>query len=104
VVERLDARILEAVESGAGRLEMSSWHSCGTTHCRAGWAVHLAGDAGYALERQVGSRVAGARIYRASVGYAPHFFADNETALKDIKRCAAEQAPASPPAADTPAP
>src|SRR6185437_15698362 len=47
VVDQLDAKILAAIESGKGRLEMSRWHgdnprnadgeACGTTHCRAGW-------------------------------------------------------------------
>ncbi|HSS38574.1 MAG TPA: pentapeptide repeat-containing protein, partial [Polyangia bacterium] len=91
VVERLDARILQVVSAGDGRLEMNNWHSCETTHCRAGWAVHLAGAAGYELEKKHGPRIAGAMIYRASTGKAPHFFADNATALDDIKRCAAEQ-------------
>jgi uncharacterized protein YjbI with pentapeptide repeats len=93
VVEALDAKILQLVEAGQGKLEMDAWHKCGTTHCRAGWAVHLAGEAGYALEKKLGgTREAGARIYRASVGYAPHFFEpSNERALEDIRRCAAEQ-------------
>ena len=36
VVSDLDKKMLEAVESGS--FDMSTWH-CGTTHCRAGWAV-----------------------------------------------------------------
>jgi hypothetical protein len=31
---------------------MNKWH-CGTSHCIAGWAVHLEGEAGYALEKEV---------------------------------------------------
>jgi hypothetical protein len=69
---------------------MGHWHdeSCRTTHCRAGWAIHLAGAAGYALEKQHGPQRAGAMLYRASTGRAPHFFASNERALEDIRRCA----------------
>jgi hypothetical protein len=102
VVELLDAKILAAIESGKGRLEMSGWHgdnprnadgeACGTTHCRAGWAIHLAGRAGYALEDRFDSAIAGRMIYLASTGRAPNFYErSNEIALADIKQCAAEQ-------------
>ena len=96
VVENLDKRILEVVESGAGKLDMSSWHSCKTTHCRAGWAVHLAGEAGFELERKLGAQHAGAAIYRASTGRVPHFFANNVNAMADIRRCAAEAEATAP--------
>jgi len=91
VVDRLDSKILAVVECGSGKLDMSSWHTCETTHCRAGWAITLAGEAGKALEEKVGSRAAGAAIYRASTGRSPHFFATNENAMADIRRCAAEE-------------
>ena len=91
VVERLDSRILAAIAQPGCSLDMSDWHTCDTTHCRAGWAVHLAGEAGYALEKEHGPRIAGAMIYRASTGRAPHFFAPNDRALEDIKRCAAAE-------------
>ena len=97
VVEHLDAKILAAVEAG-GVLDMGSWHGpeasdgtvCGTTHCRAGWAIHLAGERGYALEQKYGPEHAGAMIYRASTGRVPYFFTSNNNALEDIKRLAAE--------------
>jgi hypothetical protein len=91
VVERLDAKILALVDGGEGKLEMATWHTCETTHCRAGWAIHLAGAAGYELEKRYDAERAGAMIYRASTGRVPHFFASNDRALEDIKRCAAEQ-------------
>ena len=93
VVPNLDGQILALIESGKGALDMSHWHSCScsTTHCRAGWAIHLAGDAGYALERQLRDPArAGRAIYRASTGRSPHFYATNESALEDIRRCAKE--------------
>ena len=92
VVEHLDAKILAAVESGAGAIDMSRWHSCETTHCRAGWAVHLAGEKGYALERERDAESAGRAIYLASTGRCPYFFDTTERALEDIKQCAAEDA------------
>ncbi len=92
VVENLDSRMLAAVSDGVGKLDMSDWHSCETTHCRAGWAITLAGEAGAALEAKHGPRRAGAQIYRASTGRSPHFFASNSQATEDIKRCAEEEA------------
>jgi uncharacterized protein YjbI with pentapeptide repeats len=91
VIPDLDSKILRLVDGGEGKLEMNDWHTCQTTHCRAGWAVHLAGDAGYALEGKYGPEHAGAMIYRASTGRVPYFFGSNDDALEDIKRCAAEQ-------------
>jgi hypothetical protein len=84
VVPQLDSTVCNLVDSGQGTLDMSDWHHCETTHCRAGWAIHLAGDAGYALEAKIGSELAGGRIYKASTGRWPDFFASNESALEDI--------------------
>ena len=71
---------------------MSAWHTCGTTHCRGGWTVILAGDAGRALEMFHGTLLAAQLIYRES-GYpiAPaRFFDSNQDALADMKRLAEE--------------
>ena len=87
----LEAQILNAVTSGAGTLNMESWHTCETTHCRAGWAIQLAGEAGRVLESVFGPSVAGALIYQASCGYVPDFHASDAHALADIRaRAAAE--------------
>jgi uncharacterized protein YjbI with pentapeptide repeats len=75
VVDGLDRQILNIVSSGDGQLAMSEWHLCETTHCRAGWAIHLAGAAGYALEKKFGVELAGALIYAVSTGGVPDFFA-----------------------------
>ena len=73
-------------------LNMSDWHTCGTTHCRAGWAVHLAGEAGYALERFHGTALAAQLIYRESDPAHPvsptRFYETNEQAMADMKRLA----------------
>ena len=90
VVPRLDRRILESIESGKGALDMSEWHTCSTTHCRAGWAVHLAGKAGYDLEEHRGPDMAGHMIYMASTGRSAHFYATNEQAMSDIRRRASD--------------
>jgi hypothetical protein len=89
-VLELHTKMLAAIEAG-GTLDMSTWHTCDTTHCRAGWAIHLAGDAGRLLEAQIGSSAAGALIHQASCPWMeklPDFYASNEDALADIKRCA----------------
>jgi uncharacterized protein YjbI with pentapeptide repeats len=90
VVQGLDAKILGVIDSGKGKLNMSTWHTCKTTHCRAGWAITLAGEAGLALEAKYGPQRAGTMIYRASTGFVPHFFASDERALEDIRACATE--------------
>ena len=96
VVPAIDAAIEVAVKAG-GTLDMDDWHGgegwCGTTHCRAGWAVHLAGPPGNALEDEVGPQMAGMLIYQASrPGEAvPDFFAHHRVAWMDIQECAAEQ-------------
>jgi hypothetical protein len=92
VVADLDARMLEAVSAPGHSLNMSDWHSCDTTHCRAGWAIHLAGKPGYELEAKLGPHQAGRLIYLVSTGRAPWFFDSTEGARKDIERCAAEAA------------
>ena len=96
VIPQIDAVILAAIEAG-GTLDMSTWHGdggwCGTTHCRAGWAVHCAGQPGRDLEEKVGTQIAAAMIYRASrPGQAAQwFYASDEKTMADIRKCAAEQ-------------
>lgn len=83
---------IRVIDNG-GSLEMGNWHLCGTTHCRGGWAVILAGDAGKMLEAIYGTGTAAALIYASSrpEEKVPDFFASNEDALADIRKCAAEQ-------------
>lgn len=87
VIADIDRRIYEAA-SAPNALDMRDWHTCGTTHCRAGWAVHLAGDAGYALERFHNTALAAQLIYRASGSpISPVRFYDSDAeALEDMKR------------------
>jgi hypothetical protein len=100
VVPSLHRKILAAIEAG-GTFDMSKWHGgegvCGTTHCRAGWAIHLAGPVGRTLEYCLGSNAAGALIHLASCpqleGKVPNFIDTNENALADIKRLAELEPP-----------
>ena len=86
IVPDLDAAIhAQVCGAGApGTLDMASWHTCETTHCRAGWAIHLAGEAGRNLEDAIGSCAAAALIYHASTGRVPDFYASCADALADI--------------------
>jgi hypothetical protein len=84
-------RAVYAAASAPGALDMSQWHrttECGTTHCRAGWVVTLAGVAGKALEARVGTPAAATLIYLASdpqMGVFPDFYSSNDLALADMK-------------------
>jgi len=83
-IPQLESAILAAILAG-GELRMGDWHTCDTTHCRAGWAITLAGEAGAKLEREHGPAVAGALIYHASCGYVPDFYAPDGAALEDMR-------------------
>jgi hypothetical protein len=76
-------------------LNMGDWHTCETTHCRAGWVVTLAGEKGKALEAASSTLFAAMQIYRASSPirvYPVRFFETNEVAMADMRRCAEEEA------------
>jgi hypothetical protein len=81
-------QVYSAITAPGRQLKMSDWHTCGMTHCRGGWVVHLAGEPGYALERFHGPLLAAQLIYRESG--APinpcRFFDSNEDAMADMKR------------------
>ena len=88
-ISSIHTKVYEAA-SVKGGLDMSDWHTCNTTHCRAGWVVHLTGKAGRELEEKTSTLFAAMQIYKAS-GYAispRRFFDTNEEALEDMKRLA----------------
>ncbi len=64
-------------------LEMRDWHSCGTTHCIGGWAIHQAGPDGYKLEHEVGSWAAGQILL--GIEASTMFRASNEEARAWLK-------------------
>lgn len=83
----LHHRVHVAATAPGHRLNMDSWHVCETTHCRAGWTTVIH-PLGMELEALVGPRLAASAIYVASGAEIPNWFADNQTALADIRRCA----------------
>jgi hypothetical protein len=93
VIENIHQKILEAV-SQPDALNMDAWHTCDTTHCRAGWVVTLAGGPGKVLERETSTQFAAMQIYKASSPIPvspPRFFETNEVAMADIQKCAEEE-------------
>jgi hypothetical protein len=80
-----------AAASKPQALDMGNWHTCDTTHCRAGWVVALAGEGGRALEWAYGTPSAAALIYMASdpsLERIPDFYCGNVDALEDMRRLA----------------
>ena len=76
-------------------LYMATWHTCDTTHCRAGWVVHLAGAPGKALENFYNTELAAMMIYADSApGYKIHparFYDTGDAALADMRKLAEEE-------------
>lgn len=77
---------------------MDQWHTCDTTHCRAGWAEWLGGQKGKELAAQTSTLFAAQLIFRENAPNIPvplrKFFQNNEAAMADIKRCAELEAAA----------
>ena len=98
-LEKPYTAILKAIGTDGCSLEMNQWHTCQTTHCLAGWTVHLAGQKGYDLEKrfktvfQNGTPEAATFILLKSRPKAPlpNFYASNDEAMAFIKARAAEE-------------
>ncbi len=89
-IENIHSKILEAVNN-PNSLDISNWHTCDATHCRAGWVTYLAGKEGKDLEEKTSTAFAAMMIYEKSstIKVPPtRFYDSNEKAMEDIKRCA----------------
>ncbi|MFN7881399.1 MAG: pentapeptide repeat-containing protein, partial [bacterium] len=92
VIEDIHAKVYAAA-SQPGALDMCMWH-CGTSHCRAGWVVTLAGKEGADLEAKIGTPAAAMAIYMVSdperwkAERLPNFYCGNTEALADMARMA----------------
>jgi hypothetical protein len=101
-IENIHQKVYAAVTQPKA-FDMGNWHgqtTCGTTHCRGGWVVMLAGEAGKALEDFHNPELAAMLIYYES-GYhinPARFYDSNEVALADMKRLAEEEAAQTVPA------
>ena len=95
VIEDVHKAVAYAVTADGNVLDMSNWHGdggfCGTTHCRAGWVVHLAGEKGRELEKTNCTPIAAALIYQASdpeLEKVPDFYAGDDDSMADIMEMA----------------
>jgi hypothetical protein len=96
IIENIHQKLYETIKPNghSNKLKMDNWHTCDTTHCRAGWIIHLAGESGYELESKTSTQFAAMQIYKSSspIRVSPvRFFQSNEAAMNDIKRCAEEE-------------
>jgi len=94
VIENIHQKVFDAV-SKPNALNMQAWHTCETRHCRAGWVVQLAGEAGKALEDFYDTPLAASLIYQASSALKvtiPRFYDSREVAMSDMQRLADEEA------------
>lgn len=87
MVENIDQKTLAEIEADKGKLVMGDWHTCNTTHCLAGWAIHHAGKEGYALEELTEPEYAGALIYAKSCPTLPipNFYSDDEEGMEQLR-------------------
>mgnify|MGYP003441874938 CR=1 FL=1 len=101
-VPNIFREILKGVELHG--LEMDMWHGpgsvqfdkpqweCETTHCWAGWAVHLGGQKAYECENNSSTAAVAMNIFRrATPGipvYHSDFYMPNDYAKMRIKECA----------------
>ena len=69
-----------------GALDMSTWHTCETTHCIGGTAIHQAGEVGRLLEVAVGPYVAALMLL--GVDAHRHFYDSNEDATEWLRSVA----------------
>ena len=76
----------DAVCASPKALNMGLWHDCDTTHCIAGWGIHLAGEDGYALEQQTSSAAAG--VILLGVDAAKLFFMPETKARAGLAKLA----------------
>ena len=93
VISDIDKKVYEAC-SQPQALDMGSWHTCETTHCRAGWVVTLAGKDGKQLEMYHGTALAAQLIYRESGSPINpcRFYDNNVQAMADMKSRAEKSA------------
>jgi hypothetical protein len=90
-IPNIHQAVYRAATSHDTAFDMTNWHKCETTHCRAGWVITLAGDAGKRLERQFGTAISALLIYAKSdpdFSEIPNFYTTDENALRSMHRAA----------------
>lgn len=84
----LVSRIYRVVKDQPERLDMTTWHTCDTTHCLAGWAVSLHPQ-GESLVSKLTIDPAAAIIFNACCGEVPNFYSSKRAAMQWLERVAA---------------
>lgn len=90
-INNIHQQVLSSTTKNEYALDMNQWHTCATSHCRAGWVEVLAGKAGKLLANETNTLFAAMLIYAKSSDIkvpAAQYFADKDIAIIDIKRCA----------------
>jgi len=88
--EALLLEVARRATSSENTLDMGHWHSpCGTSHCIAGWASVVAREAGVLLEKEFGTRIAGAMLLGPAA--AAHFFDSQEAGEKYLQSVLEQQ-------------
>ena len=80
---------LQSVAAAAlmpGALDMGDWHTCDTTHCIGGTAIHQAGEVGRLLEAAAGPHLAALMLL--GVETHRHFYDSNEDAAEWLRSVA----------------
>lgn len=83
--KNLDGKISNDISLNGFSLNMSTWHTCETTHCMAGFCEFYAGEKGKELVKYFDHWLTGAMIYFKSTGRIPDFYASDEDALKYLE-------------------
>ena len=80
--QELLKKVAEHALAEADSLEMDCWHTCATSHCIAGWAIHLHPE-GYQFQEEHGAEVAGLLLLGTEAH--SHFFDENEEAREYLE-------------------
>ena len=84
LLKNLNSEVLASVLSNGNKLEMELVHVCKTTHCRAGWTIHVCGKQGYQLEKECENwEEAASLILKANYPDRdlPSFYSSNENGM-----------------------
>ncbi len=81
--QRLQAVAAAVLDGDGATLAMGNWHTCDTTHCLAGWAIHQAGTIGKTLESLHGPHMAGLLLLGHEA--AGHFYDSDKEATEWLR-------------------
>ena len=83
-IENIDNKVLSILEKEENELNMSAWHTCDTTHCRAGWEITIHPQ-GKELEKYFGSWMAGTIVHNKSHDNFVDYFASEDEVMEELR-------------------